>query len=216
MNTLDNIKLRTETSKDHEVVESITREAFWNLHVPGCDEHYLTHILRKSPDFIPELDYVALIGDEIVGNIMYSHSIIRSYDNEEYKVLTFGPVCVHPQYQHKGIGRKLISHTLNLAKEMGFGIVAIYGYPDYYAKYGFESAEKHDIRTKDGLYNPGLQVLELTPGALAGISGYFIEADVYTLDANEAEKFDATFPPKLKEVTPSQQKFMDALNLSHT
>lgn len=211
----DKVTIRLETPEDYRAVELVTREAFWNLHVPGCDEHYLTHKLRKSPDFIPELDYVAVIGDDIVGNIMYTHSNIRSYDNEEFNLITFGPVCVHPQYQQKGIGRKLISHTLSLAKEMGFGIVAIYGYPDYYVKYGFESAEKYNIRTKDGLFNPGLQVLELAPGALSGISGYFIEAEVYTLDPNEVEKFDATFPPKSKEITPSQEKFAHNINLSH-
>lgn len=215
MSAIDSITLRRETQEDYRAVESITREAFWNLHVPGCDEHYLTHVLRKSPDFIPELDFVAVIGDEIVGNIMYAHSIIRGYDNQVHKAVTFGPVCVHPQHQQKGIGRNLISHTLRLAKEMGFSVVAIYGYPDYYAKYGFEASEKYDIRTKEGMFNPGLQVLELTPGALSGISGYFIEAEVYTLDADAAELFDATFPPKQKEVTPSQQKFMDALKLSH-
>ena len=26
---------------------------------PGCDEHYLAPILRKHPDFIPQLDFVA-------------------------------------------------------------------------------------------------------------------------------------------------------------
>lgn len=215
MSIYDYVTLRLETQEDYRTVESITREAFWNLHVPGCDEHYLTHVLRKSPDFIPELDYVAVLGDEVVGNIMYAHSIIRSYNNQVHKAVTFGPVCVLPQYQQHGIGRKLISHTLGLAKEMGFSIVAIYGYPDYYTKYGFESAEKYDIRTKEGMFNPGLQVMELIPGALSGIHGYFIEAEVYTLDADAAELFDATFPPKQKEVTPSQQKFTDAINLSH-
>jgi hypothetical protein len=36
-------------------------EAFWNLHAPGCDEHYLVHIMRKHEDFIPELERSCLI-----------------------------------------------------------------------------------------------------------------------------------------------------------
>jgi putative acetyltransferase len=35
------------------------REAFWNLYVPGCNEHFVLHNLRNSSDFIPELDFVA-------------------------------------------------------------------------------------------------------------------------------------------------------------
>jgi predicted N-acetyltransferase YhbS len=211
----DKIILRLETPADQRAVEQITREAFWNLHFPGCDEHYLVHVLRKSPDFIAELNYVAVYEDKVIGNIMYAHSIIRGADNQVHKALTFGPVCVLPQYQQMGIGRLLITHTLKLAREMGFGIVGIYGYPEYYSKYGFEPAEKYNIRTKDGMFIPALQVLELIPNALSGISGHFVEADVYNLDADEVDKFDATFPYKEKAVTPSQTRFQEALILAH-
>ncbi len=34
------------------------KQAFWNLSVPGCNEHYFAHQVRKSDDFIPELDLV--------------------------------------------------------------------------------------------------------------------------------------------------------------
>jgi putative acetyltransferase len=33
------ITIRLEGPKDHRIVEELTREAFWNLHMPGCDEH---------------------------------------------------------------------------------------------------------------------------------------------------------------------------------
>lgn len=41
------IKIRNEEEKDYRKVEEITRKAFWNLYVPGCDEHYLVHIMRS-------------------------------------------------------------------------------------------------------------------------------------------------------------------------
>ena len=40
------IKIRNEKESDYKVVEDITRKAFYNLHVPGCGEHYLVHIMR--------------------------------------------------------------------------------------------------------------------------------------------------------------------------
>ena len=61
------IALRTEQSSDHAETEHVTREAFWNYFVPGCHEHYLLHIMRVSPSFIPELDAVAVHGSRIVG-----------------------------------------------------------------------------------------------------------------------------------------------------
>ena len=54
-----NIKLRIEQSSDYHETENITREAFWNHYSPGCDEHYLLHIMRNHPKFVPELDIVA-------------------------------------------------------------------------------------------------------------------------------------------------------------
>ncbi len=57
------LTIRFEKKSDERKVEELTREAFWNHHVPGCDEHYLVHIMRSAPDFIPELDFVAVTDD---------------------------------------------------------------------------------------------------------------------------------------------------------
>lgn len=53
------IAIRPETSQDYRTVEALTRDAFWNLFVPGCDEHYLVHLMRNHPDFVKELAFVA-------------------------------------------------------------------------------------------------------------------------------------------------------------
>ena len=63
-----NIIIRNETDKDYRETEIMTREAFWDLYKPGCDEHFVLHNLRKSKSFVPELDFVALHGNDIVGN----------------------------------------------------------------------------------------------------------------------------------------------------
>lgn len=210
-----NLILRPETAADCAQVEHITREAFWNVHVPGCNEHYLAHVLRKSPDFIAELDFVAILEGEIVGNIMYAHSQIVDITGNVHQVLTFGPVSVLPEHQGKGIGKALIMHTLALARDMGFKIVAIYGDPAYYYRCGFVAGEKYSIRTADGVFSPALQVLELVPGALTGISGNFHEAEAYHVDPDAAEQFEASFAPKAKFETPSQKRFMELLSQSH-
>ena len=43
--------IRLEAPGDYRAVENLTREAFWNQSVPGCDEHYLVHTMRRHPDF---------------------------------------------------------------------------------------------------------------------------------------------------------------------
>jgi predicted N-acetyltransferase YhbS len=111
-----NITIRRENENDYRIVEKITREAFWNLNVPGCDEHYLVHILRNHPDFIPEMDYVAEVDNKIVGNIMYTKSYVVDESNNRLDTLTFGPLCVIPKYQRQGIGTSLINYTKEMAQ----------------------------------------------------------------------------------------------------
>lgn len=53
--------------KDYKEVEALTRKAFWNLYVPGCDKQYLVHIMREHCDFISELDSTV----EVDGHIFY-------------------------------------------------------------------------------------------------------------------------------------------------
>ena len=113
------IKIRLEESHDYQLVEELTRDAFWNVHVPGCNEHLLLHNLRNTKEFVKDLDFVALYSHEIVGNIVYTETKIKNSDTE-HSVLTFGPLSVLPKYQNNGIGGQLIQHTIPLSKEKGF------------------------------------------------------------------------------------------------
>ncbi|WP_243249641.1 N-acetyltransferase [Clostridium sp. D46t1_190503_E9] len=113
---MDNLIIRKEREDDYFNVEYMTKKAFWNLHIPGCDEHYLVHMLRKSDDYVEELSRVAEINGEIVGLIMYSKSYVTDGINKT-EVLTFGPLCVESSYQNKGIGKALLETTMDLARK---------------------------------------------------------------------------------------------------
>ena len=169
---------------------------FWNLFRPGCDEHYLVHILRGSDAFIPELDYVAELNGKLAGSILYAHSLILLDAGGELPVITFGPVSVAPRYQRQGIGRALIEHTAALAGQMGYPAVLIFGDPAYYSRVGFLPAKRFGIASSDNEYCAALQARELTPGALQNARGRFAEDPVYHMDPAAAEAFDQTFPPK--------------------
>jgi predicted N-acetyltransferase YhbS len=205
------IILRLEEERDFTIVEDLTREAFWNVHYPGADEHLLVHNLRKTNVFIKELDFVALNNNKIVGNIMYANSTVKN-DDLEYTVLTFGPVSVLPEYQNKGIGEKLINHTIKLSKEMGYKAIIIYGDPEYYKRFGFKESKEYKITNKDKKFPVALLVLELYPNALNGTEGIFDEGEVYEIDKNEAEEFDKKFIAKEKEYSKSQERFKELSN----
>jgi len=199
--------LRNAKKEDYRTVEQLVREAFWNLYVPGCSEHYVLHNLRKSSDFIPELDFVAEQGGQIVGQIAYSRGTIKGRQGEEKEVMTFGPVSVLPAFQKRGIGSTLIIHTIALARDMGCSAICIYGDPRYYSRFGFRCAEKYEIKTADNKFAVALQVLELRQGALNNVSGTFIESAAFAVDETEFAQYEATFPFKEKRETDSQREF---------
>ena len=207
---ISDLTIRLETSADYREVEYITREAFWNHHVPGCDEHYLAHVLRKSSCFIHELDFVAVQQGRIVGNIMYTHAKIVGDDGVEYPVISFGPVSVLPEWQGNGVGSALILRSLSEARKLGYTAVLIYGDPAYYSRLGFVAAETYGIGSSDDYFADALQALELKKGSLNGKQGRFFEDHAYEVDEKASAAFDRSFPPKKKqEGLPSQLKFLE-------
>jgi putative acetyltransferase len=199
--------IRTEQLNEYRATEELTREAFWNLYVPGCSEHYCLHSMRGSGDFIPELDFAAELNGKLVGNIVYTHGKLINNTGETHRVISFGPVSVLPSYQRQGIGSALIKYSLDKAKSLGFTAVLIYGDPRYYSRFGFRCAERYDITNSEGKFAVALMALELAPGSLQKIPGRFIESEVYQVDENNLQKYENTFPPKNKAVTESQTEF---------
>lgn len=200
--------LRQEEEKDYRAVEELTRRAFWNQNVPGCDEHYLAHILREHEDFIPQLDLVAEAADgSIVGNVMYTRSRLVDDSGAEIPVLTFGPISVEPACQRQGIGKALLERSFDIAQGMGHKIIVIFGNPDNYVARGFKSCKRYNVCVGEGVFPAAMLVKELVPGSLDGRRWFFHESPACTIDSAQAEAFDATFPPMKKEFRPSQEEF---------
>lgn len=202
-----NITLRLETEADYRKVEEMTREAFWNLYVPGCDEHYLAHILRDHPDFIPELDYVAEVDGKIVGSIMYTKAFLIGEDQEQVEILAFGPLCVPPEHQRKGIGTELIEKTKALAAEKNIPAIVIYGDPHNYCKHGFRNGIDYNVSDMNGEYPMGLLVLELKSGFFGLKNWKAKQSDVFSFDQKDAAEFDKRFAAKEKRFHYSQELF---------
>ncbi|MCK9578011.1 N-acetyltransferase [bacterium] len=199
-----NITIRNEREEDYREVETLTREAFWNLYKPGCDEHFILHKMRTVSAFVRELDFVACDNEKIVGNIVYSKAKIQSERGEEYEVLCMGPIAVSPKYQRLGIGSMLMSESIAKAKQLGYRAVVIFGSPDYYHRFGYKNASDYNIKTSTGENFDAFMVLEIQKGGLTGIEGKFYEDDVFKVDAKELEEFENNFPYKEKLVTDTQ------------
>jgi len=196
------VELRNETENDHFEVENLTREAFWDIYKPGCEEHLVLHRIRRSEGFVKELDMVAVYDGKIIGNIVYSKGYIVSEGAQRTECITFGPLSVLPEFQHRGIGSLLVSESLKRAAALGYRAVLITGSPRYYSRFGFVPASKYGIYLDDGIPEDGapfFMAKELYPGALEGLSGRYEMDKCYQVDSKEVEEFDKRFPPKIKK-----------------
>ncbi len=196
--------IRLEKKEDYRTVENLTREAFWNVYRPGCNEHYVLHCFRESSDFIKELDFVMEKDSKIIGHIMYVHSEIKSDDGKIIPIVTFGPVSISPSFQGQGYGKALIQYSMDKAKEMGFNAIGITGNIKYYGRFGFVMGKTKKIRYAEDPDAVYFFVKELKEGFLDNLSGTYKEPDGYFVDDKELELFDSEFPPKQKLKLPNQ------------
>lgn len=201
------IKIRMEEETDYKRVEEITREAFWNLYIPGCNEHYLVHVMRSHKDFLPELDLVIEVDNQVIGNIMYTKAKLVDESGQEKEILTFGPVCIMTEYQRMGYGKILMEHSFEKAVALGYDVIVIFGNPNNYVSRGFKSCKKYNICFDNGTYPAAMMVKELKPDALDGRKWFYYESPVMKIDEQEAERFDESLEKKEKEFKPCQEEF---------
>jgi len=196
--------IRNTDKKEFCQTENLTRDAFWNVYKPGCDEHLVLNKIRKSESYIEELDLIAVDGEKIIGHMISTRAKVVDPDNNGYEVLCVGPICVLPELQKKGIGSKLIKHSILIAGKLGYKGMILFGNPDYYHRFGFKNAKEFGITTKDGQNFEPFMALELKEGSLKDVKGKFFEDASFMVDKKELEEFEKLFPYKKKEKTATQ------------
>lgn len=201
------LNIRNERESDYQIVEDITRKAFYNVYVPGCMEHYLVHIMREHEDFIPELDFVIELDGQIVGNIMYTKAKLTDEGGTEKEIVTFGPVSVLPEHQRKGYGKILIEYSLKCAAQLGYEAVVIMGSPANYVSSGFQCCRKYNVCVEKDKYPAAMLVKELKPGALDGRLWFYSDSPVMNVDEKKAQAFDDDLEKMEKKWMPSQEAF---------
>lgn len=214
---MDEYIIRLEEEKDYREVEELTRDAFWNVYKPGADEHYYVHMMRNHPDFIKELAFVVEIDGKIVGNIMYTKAWLEDEERKRKEIVSFGPLCIAPEYQRKKLGKKLIAYSYDVARSMGYDVNINFGNPGNYVSSGFVSCKKKDVSfAVPGNYPTALLVCELVPGVLDGKKWMYIPSTAADCceDTAAVEEFDKTFEPKEKKWMPSQEEFYIYCNSS--
>ncbi len=208
--TSNKMNIRLEQPSDYHAAEHLTREAFWNVYAPGCVEHFVLHHYRNNPNFIPELDFVMEKGGTLIGHIMYSKATIVKEDGSILPAWTFGPISIHPDYQRKGFGLKLLKYSMEKARAMGVGVLCMEGNLAFYQHAGFVVASTLNIHyhaePKEADV-PYFLAQELIPGYLNGIEGTYHTPKGYYIAFGQPqafEEFESTFPHKERKILEGQ------------
>jgi predicted N-acetyltransferase YhbS len=152
----------------------VLRQAFAPLAISDQSEHLLVARLRRSVAFIPELSLVAEIaadcGAQIVGHILSTRLTIRDEDTS-FPSLALAPLAVEPAYQKRGIGGALITESHCVARKLGFASLVVLGHASYYPRFGYEAAERYDVRAPFRTPPGHFQICVLDHEKFAGTRG---------------------------------------------
>ena len=163
--------------------------------------------MRSHADFVPELSLVIEEDGQIVGSVMYTRARLVDENGREKEILTLGPICVAPEFQRKGYGRKLMEHSFERASALGYEVIVLFGSPANYVGRGFKSCKRYNICSEEGRYPAAMMAKELVPGALDGRKQVYFCSPVMKVSEEDARAYDDIWKPMEKKVLPSQEEF---------
>jgi putative acetyltransferase len=124
--------IREERRGDEAAIFGLTQAAFANHPHSEGTEPAIVDALRASGDLT--LSLVAEADGAIVGHVAFSAAILA---NGAQGWQTLGPISVHPDWQHQGIGRALVEAGAVRWRESGAQGIVLLGSPDLYSRFGF-------------------------------------------------------------------------------
>lgn len=187
------MNIRQEKDSEYRRVEALTKQAFWDVYRPGCDEHVLLHHLRTHPSYLPQFSRVLEHDGEIIGHIAYALGSVETAQGERIDLPTFGPVSIRPDMQKYGHGSLLIRHTMELVEQAGYPGVIIFGNDKYYHRFGFESASTHGI-TYEGMPQeeaPWFMLAIFDEKRMQSIQGIYRNPDCYEVSEQMLKDYES-------------------------
>lgn len=134
----------------------------------------------------------------LAGHSICTQATIKDGDAEYNNVVCLGPIGVHTAMQSRGIGSKLMNHSISTAKELGYAAIIVFGDPKYYQRFGFKNAKEYNVTTRDGQNFDPFMICVLDEEKMKSVKGAFYEADAFAVDEKELEEFEKKFPVKEK------------------
>ena len=157
------MEIRLEKPGDEEAILFVNERAF-----EGPGEANLVDALRKRGGVA--LSMVAIENDQVIGHILFSPVTIGGA-NRSLQAVGLGPMAVLPSHQRRGLGSQLLQSALDKCRQLGHDAVVVVGHPEFYSRFGFVPAKRHNLRCEFEVDDEAFMVLALRESALQGIEG---------------------------------------------
>ena len=155
--------VRREQPQDVPKIREVNKRAFGQEQEASAVDK-----LRENCNSI--LSLVALAGNEVVGHILFSPTVIEG-KNGRLVGSCLAPLAVLPEYQRRGIGSELVQTGVARIREGGCPYIIVLGHPEYYARFGFEPASRFGISSEWQVPDEAFMILMLNRRAMKDISG---------------------------------------------
>jgi HAD superfamily hydrolase (TIGR01509 family) len=156
----DSLVLRPEMPDDLPGIRAVEEAAFAHH-----NEGDLVDLVRARGK--TTLSMVTVQAGRVLGHVLFT-PVAFDPPHTGWRGLGLGPIAVLPEYQRTGIGSRLMRAGLEHVRRLDYGFVALLGNPAYYSRFGFIPGSVFGLLSD---YGDEFQVLELHPGALAGVCG---------------------------------------------
>jgi len=161
------IAIRPEKPADTEARETLLDVAYGASRFAKPSQR-----LREGRE--PVLSFVAFEHGRLIGTV----SLWAVSAGAGRPALLLGPLAVHPDCRHRGIGSALMRRAIRAARMAGHRALVLVGDAAYYGRFGFTAAGTGALSMPGQVERHRLLALELAPAALAGARGRILAAAV--------------------------------------
>ncbi|MEJ0078211.1 MAG: N-acetyltransferase [Alphaproteobacteria bacterium] len=155
------LTILTEKPEDAAAIERLHERTFGPGRYVRASER-----IRERRGHELGLSYTARIGTLLVGSVRLTRICIG-----DTPALLLGPLTLEPPFRDRGIGKAMMERALGDAKAQGHTLVVLVGDEPYYKRVGFKRVPNGAIRMPGPADPARILAVELTEGALKGVSG---------------------------------------------
>lgn len=161
--------IRTVTKNDFDEIYKFIKEAFKTAEVSDGTEQDFVLELRKSENYLPELEFAAYNENLLIGHIMLTKQKLTC--NKPVNAVLVAPLSVKLEYRNSGIGSALMQHALKEAINQNYSAAFLIGNPEYYRRFGFSQCSKYNIKNISEVPDKFVLAHELIPDTFKNITG---------------------------------------------